>query len=325
VSNTLADIDGLGTISYKWRANGNNISGVTGSSYKLTQAEVGKAITVVASYTDQLGSAESVVSQATVLVAKVNDVSNGSYFNMTSTSFTGTARADWVMGTAFSDSINGAAGDDNIKGNAGNDFLKGGLGKDMLDGGSGVDTLDYSDKTAVVSIFLFGSFNTSVYVNNVLEDTIKNIENITGGSGADFLNGDSFANLIKGNAGNDVIKGGLGKDTLIGGAGADLFLFDTNLSSSNTDTVKDFTKGYDELLLDDDVFLQFAGKFVLSDHLRVGAKPLDLNDFLIYNISNDMLYYDADGSGSRYGMLEVAKIELAGTNAPTYLDFLVGT
>lgn len=64
-SNTLADADGLGTISYQWKANGSNITGATGSTYTLTLAEVGKTITVVASYTDGHGTAESATSSAT--------------------------------------------------------------------------------------------------------------------------------------------------------------------------------------------------------------------------------------------------------------------
>jgi hypothetical protein len=67
-SNTLADIDGLGAISYQWKAAGINIAGATASSYTLTAAEVGKAIAVVASYTDGFGTAESVTSVATAPV-----------------------------------------------------------------------------------------------------------------------------------------------------------------------------------------------------------------------------------------------------------------
>jgi len=64
-ANTLADVDGLGTISYQWQADGINITGATGSSYMLTDAEAGKTITVVARYTDAQGGAESVASVAT--------------------------------------------------------------------------------------------------------------------------------------------------------------------------------------------------------------------------------------------------------------------
>jgi hypothetical protein len=67
-ANTLADADGLGTISYQWRADGVNISGATGTSLALTQEQVGKAITAVASYTDGGGTAESVASIASAPV-----------------------------------------------------------------------------------------------------------------------------------------------------------------------------------------------------------------------------------------------------------------
>jgi hypothetical protein len=43
-ANTLADLDGLGTISYQWKADGTNISGATSSTLTLGQAQVGKAI-----------------------------------------------------------------------------------------------------------------------------------------------------------------------------------------------------------------------------------------------------------------------------------------
>ena len=77
VGNTLADADGLGTISYQWRANGAAIAGATANSYTLTQAQVGKTITVLAAYTDLLGAAESKASSATTAVANVNDLPSG--------------------------------------------------------------------------------------------------------------------------------------------------------------------------------------------------------------------------------------------------------
>ncbi len=72
-SNTLADADGLGTISYQWKANGVNIGGATGSTLVLTEAQVGQTITVEASYTDGHNTHEHVSSQATVPIADVND------------------------------------------------------------------------------------------------------------------------------------------------------------------------------------------------------------------------------------------------------------
>lgn len=69
VVNTLADADGLGTIHYQWESSGSAISGATSSSYTLTHAEVGKVITVTASYQDSFGAAESVTSAGTGVVA----------------------------------------------------------------------------------------------------------------------------------------------------------------------------------------------------------------------------------------------------------------
>ncbi|MEN9361371.1 MAG: hypothetical protein RL095_2906, partial [Verrucomicrobiota bacterium] len=76
VSNSLADLDGLGSITYTWKE-GANVLG-SGSSLVLTQAHVGKAITVTAAYTDGFGAAESVTSAATASVANINDVPTGS-------------------------------------------------------------------------------------------------------------------------------------------------------------------------------------------------------------------------------------------------------
>ena len=53
-ANTLADADGLGAITYTWKADSSTVG--TGGTYTLTQAEVGKTITVEASYTDGQGS-----------------------------------------------------------------------------------------------------------------------------------------------------------------------------------------------------------------------------------------------------------------------------
>src|SRR5262249_45079502 len=61
VSNTLADADGLGAITYQWLRAGID-TGTTGTTYTLTQADVGKAISARASYTDGGGTAESVTS-----------------------------------------------------------------------------------------------------------------------------------------------------------------------------------------------------------------------------------------------------------------------
>jgi nitrous oxide reductase accessory protein NosL len=76
-SNTLADDDGLGPISYQWRRGGVPIVGATASSYLLGDADVGALITVTASYTDGQNTPESVTSAAVGPVANINDVPTG--------------------------------------------------------------------------------------------------------------------------------------------------------------------------------------------------------------------------------------------------------
>ena len=72
-SNTLADADGLGTIGYQWQSSSNgttwsDIGGAIGSSFTLTDSQVGKTVKVVASYTDGHGTYESIVSATTEAV-----------------------------------------------------------------------------------------------------------------------------------------------------------------------------------------------------------------------------------------------------------------
>lgn len=151
------------------------------------------------------------------------------------------------------DNISGSKYNDYLIGILGNDILQGGAGNDTLDGGAGSDTADYYDKTTAVKVTLNKSTNATVFVSGNAEDTIKNIKNLTGGSGADAFNGDSYANTLNGNNGDDLLNGGAGSDLLIGGTGTDKLyggvdkvkdVFDFNvINESKTGTVRD--KVYD--------------------------------------------------------------------------------
>ena len=68
VTTDIQDADGLGDFAYQWKADGTNIAGAIDSSYTLTNNEVGKRITVTVSFTDGIGTEETVTSQPTVAV-----------------------------------------------------------------------------------------------------------------------------------------------------------------------------------------------------------------------------------------------------------------
>jgi hypothetical protein len=121
-TNNLADADGLGVINYQWLKDGGVISGANKSSYVLTAADVGKSISVKASYTDKLQHSESVNSNATSVVVAVAS----------------------TKPTAGDDQLTGTAKNDKLSSLEGNDTLIGGLGVDILTGGLGTDVFKFN-------------------------------------------------------------------------------------------------------------------------------------------------------------------------------------
>ncbi|WP_287627159.1 MULTISPECIES: Ig-like domain-containing protein [unclassified Microcystis] len=95
-TNTLADADGLGTLSYQWQQSTNgvtwsNISGATNTTLILSGSQVGKKVRVRVSYTDGYGTLETAYSSATNTVTNVNDAPTGSV------TLTGTATEDQTL------------------------------------------------------------------------------------------------------------------------------------------------------------------------------------------------------------------------------------
>ena len=144
----------------------------------------------------------------------------------------------------------------------------------------------------------------------------SDIENAIGGNGND---------IITGNALDNELAGGLGNDTLSGGSGRDSFVFDTQLGTTNVDTITDFSISESDVLwLDASVFESLQVGAVSEDNFVTAAgnvEALDDNDFLLYDTNNGNLYYDADGSGAGTAIL-FAKL----TDSPDELshdDFVV--
>ncbi len=105
----IGDADGLGTFTYQWArstdggATWSNISGATGSSYALGDSDVGSRVRANVRYTDGQGTAESLTSAASAVVANVNDAPTGAV------SLAGTAAEDQIL-TANTSGIGDADG-----------------------------------------------------------------------------------------------------------------------------------------------------------------------------------------------------------------------
>ncbi|MDX0112250.1 calcium-binding protein [Sinorhizobium meliloti] len=204
-----------------------------------------------------------------------------------------------VFGGKGNDTLTGDDFANTLNGNDGKDLLTGGGGADILDGGAASDTASYRDKTASVSVTLDGATYTTVTVGGVAEDTIRNVENIWGGTGNDSLSGDANANLL---------SGGGGSDTLLGGAGADIFQFDFALGAGNVDTVLDFTAG-DRLFLSKSIFTTLSGGTLAATQFYAAADATaaqNANQKIIYDTTSGALYYDADGSLSGHTAVQFA-------------------
>jgi Ca2+-binding RTX toxin-like protein len=186
-----------------------------------------------------------------------NDNLNGGNGNDTLDGGPGT---DTLTGGNGNDLLDGGAGNDTLTGSAGNDSLSGGAGNDPYRfttnsalgtdsvteaPGGGTDTLNFSGSNAGVSVDLGVTGNQVVNGNLTLNLTAAEVENLTGGNGADNLTGNGVNNTLTGGNGNDVLQGGAGNDTLTGsagddnltgGAGNDTYRYNTN-GALGTDSV----------------------------------------------------------------------------------------
>ena len=112
----------------------------------------------------------------------------------------------------------GGAGADRLTGSAADNVLDGGRGGDDLSGRSGVDRVSYAARTTPVVVDVDGLKDDGGAEDGAApadRDNVRNdVENVTGGRGADALTGSTGANVIDGGAGGDAIAGGGGADTV---------------------------------------------------------------------------------------------------------------
>jgi len=138
---------------------------------------------------------------------------------------------DLLRGGDGDDFLRGQEGSDTLQGGAGEDFLNGGTGDDVIDGGAGIDRASFGDAPGGVTVDL----NLSSAQNTGFgQDTLINIEHVSGTAFNDVLTGDGNANWLWGlgggdtfsaSGGNDLVSVGNGAVQADGGAGVDTLSF----------------------------------------------------------------------------------------------------
>jgi Ca2+-binding RTX toxin-like protein len=105
---------------------------------------------------------------------------------------------------------------DSITGDSADNALLPWRGNDDLDGGTGFDTVFYDSSQSGITASL--AAGTASGEGN---DTLTNVENLSGSRQADTLTGDDGPNILVGLGGADTLAGGAGNDSLFGGGGTD--------------------------------------------------------------------------------------------------------
>jgi VCBS repeat-containing protein len=186
-AHTLADVDGMTGVEvrYQWQRAGADIAGATGSSYTLTQADVGKSVRVVASYTDGSGFANTVASAATGAVVNVNDapvlgpVAAGSVAEVTLSSevtasaLSGTLEASDLDGDALTFGITGGT----VDVAAGTVTLVGAYGKLTVNRATGAYV--YARNTAAIDAVPDGATRTDAFTVTVTDGTLASEQAFT--------------------------------------------------------------------------------------------------------------------------------------------------
>lgn len=245
----------------------------------------------------------------------------------------GRAGDDTLVGGAGDDMLFGEQGDDILLGGSGNDRLVGGEGVDFIDGGDGIDSVQLAPGNAIgaEANLSTGEVVYTDLAGNETVETILNIENLVGTLQDDDITGTDGVNDLRGAAGNDRIDGGLGNDilrgqdgndlliggggndTLVGGTGADRFQLDA--VDGNSDTISDFSSAAgDRILVSLSEFeTDLSLGEISADQFVIGAAATSADNRFVYNSGNGVLSFDADGSGTEFGQVQIARLASAPT------------
>nr|WP_281024007.1 cadherin domain-containing protein [Microvirga flavescens] len=223
-----------------------------------------------------------------------------------------------IQSFGSADKLTGNETSNMISSGAGADTLDGWYGDDTLDGGDGLDTALFSDAVgARVDLTKQGQAQNTNYGL----DTLYSIENLEGGSGADWFRGDDKANVLTGNGGNDTLDGGAGNDTLEGGTGTNTAVFSGSADQSSVTNNGDGTftvTGPDGIDLMRDIrLLQFTNTTVAlwnTAPTSLGLSTTVVAEDALAGIVASLSASDADGDALSYSLVSDGPFRIDGNN-----------
>lgn len=194
--------------------------------------------------------------------------------------------------------------DGGVDGRGGNDiFVSASSGPQLsvgntFDGGSGVDTIEYKFGDVFltgVEVDLRDGEAQALGNGGLPDDTLINIENVTGSWLNDVLRGDDGDNVLNGGEGDDELNGRNGNDTLTGGEGADRFVFVNREDDADQDIVTDFEFGIDLLDFSDNAnfidnfqeFQQYSQQVGADVVIDTGDGSVTIQNVELANFSNE--------------------------------------
>jgi Ca2+-binding RTX toxin-like protein len=266
-ANTLADVDGLGAVSYQWQSSTDGmtwsaISGATASNLTLGQAQVGKRVRVVASYTDGQGTVESVSSAATSSVVNVNDAPTGKV------TLSGTATQNQTL-----KAVNSLADVDGL----------GTVSYQWQSSANGVVWSAIPGATASSLSLTPAQVGKQVRVVASYTDGLRTVERVNSAATTPVLS-------LGATAGNDALMGTVGADVFAGGLGNDSYVVNNvgdvvyENANEGTDTVNaslSHTLGAN------------LENLTLTGAAAINGKGNELDNVLVGNAANNTL----DGGG----------------------------
>ncbi|MDD2884353.1 MAG: calcium-binding protein [Dechloromonas sp.] len=210
----------------------------------------------------------------------------------------------------------GSGGNDSVTGSAADDWFRGMAGNDTFVGGAGNDWIDYRGLTSGLTITLAAAGATqSITAGSHGTDTISNVENISGGLGADKLTGNELNNTLRGREGNDTLDGAGGMDYAdYKNASSSI----TVIFSAATSAASSGADGTDTLLNIEGIRGSSYGDTLTGSTGNQFLDGRDGNDTLNGGLGNDTLI---GGNGVDKLIFSTA---LGSTNIDALPDFLVG-